>query len=146
MQKCNYMWNKIIDWLVASVISLLGYLSPIKDIAHMLVFFFILDVIYGWLADRKINKAKFQPRKVWNKTVPRMTLSIVLLVAAFILDDVTHQHFVSIYHILGWFIASLLVISIARNGYLVTNWSAIKYIEELFKRKVKSQTDIDIKD
>lgn len=144
MQKNQYMWNKLVDWLVASLMSIAGYLSPVKDIAHMLIIFFILDVLWGWLADRKVNNASFKPSKVWNKTVPRMVLAIILLVACFMLDERTDQHWVSIYKVVGWFIASLLIISIARNGVTVTNWQPLSAIENIFKNKIEKQTGVKV--
>lgn len=144
MQKNSYMWNKFIDFIAASAMSVLGYLSPIKDIAHMLVFFFIMDVVWGWLADRKINKAKFLPSKVWSKTIPRMLLSAVLLVSCFMLDERTDQHWVSIYKIVGWFIASLLIVSITRNGVIVTSWKPLGFIENIFKSKIEKETGIKV--
>ena len=144
MQKNQYMWNKIIDWLAASVMSIIGYLSPIKDIAHMLVIFFLLDVLWGWLADRKLNNAPFKPSKVWNKTIPRMALAIVLLIACYMLDDRTDQHWISIYKVVGWFIASLLIISITRNGIIVTNWKPLGVIENIFKNRIEKQTGVKI--
>lgn len=140
----RFINSKIIDWIAACFISFLGYLSPLKEIAHMMLFFFLLDIIYGWLADRKVNNAKFQPAKVWNKTVPRIILSIILLVCAFMLDANTGQEYVSVYKILGWFISSLLILSIARNGYLVTNWHAIPLLGKLLKNKFEKQTGINI--
>ena len=139
------MWNKVYDFLVASLMSIAGYFSPLKDIAHMLIFFFLLDVLWGWLADKKKNNARFKPSIVWNKTVPRMALSILLLIACFMLDDRTDQHWVSIYKIVGWFIASLLIISITRNGVIVTGWKPLSGIEDIFVNKVEKQTGIKMK-
>ena len=76
----HFVMEKIFEWIAAIFVSIIGYLSPIKDISHMLIFLFIIDVIYGWLADKKLNKGKFasngqplykgfQPKKVWMKTV-----------------------------------------------------------------------------
>ena len=146
------------DWLIAIFISLVGYLSPLKEIAHMMLFFFLVDVIYGWLADRKLNngeidpetrqiiRVKFQPNKVWNKTVPRIILSIILLICAFMLDTNTDQEYVSIYKIGGWVISSLLIVSIAKNGYIVTKWEAIPFLGKMLQKKFNDQTGMEIND
>lgn len=138
-------WNPA-EWLAAVFISAMGYLSPIKNIAHMMLFLFFLDIIYGWLAARKLRNEKFRPAIIWKKTVPRIMLSIVLLIGAFMLDKETGQDFISIYRILGWFISALLLFSITKNGYIVTNWDAIPLIGKFIENKIEQQTGVELPD
>jgi len=132
------------ETITAAIISAIGYFSPIKDITHMVLIFFFIDIIYGWRADKKLNGASFSPRKVWDKTVPRMMLTLVILLGAFVLDRETGQNFVHTYKIVGWFISALLLISIAKNGYLITNWGALNVIGKILKKKVEKESGIEI--
>ena len=143
----DYMKDKsllISEKAFAAITTVLGYLSPIKHIAHMMLVFFIIDIYYGWRADRKKNGSKFKPSIVWEKSVPRMTLSIILLVGAFMLDTETNQTLISTYKLVGWFISALLLVSIARNGYIVTEWKVIKQLGILLQGKIKDKTGIDV--
>lgn len=141
--KFNYMEN-IKNFIIFVFTTVIGYLSPISSIVHVVLLFFLIDILYGWLADRKINNAKFQPKIVWEKTVPRIVLTIIALILAFILDEVTNQKWVTTYNLVGWSICSLLFLSIIRNGYIVTNWSVLKSIFYISKNKIEKETGINV--
>lgn len=139
-------WDSFKEAIVSLFLTVIGYLSPLKSMAHLVLFFFLLDVIYGWLVDRKMNKAKFKPSIVWCKTMPRVVLSVILLILSFMLDNVTGQHYVSTYKLIGWFICSLLFISILKNGYILTGWEAIPLIGKMVKKNVKEETGIELEE
>lgn len=126
--------------------SVLGYFIPVKDIVHLLILFFIIDVIFGFWAARKLRKEKFSVKIIWSTTIPRMLISIVLILSAFMWDMTYKQDFVSTYKIVGWFISGVLIFSIAKNGYLITKWTVFSRIESLFRSKVKEQTGLDVTD
>lgn len=130
----------ICDKLVFLFVSIVGYLSPIEHIAHVVLLFFFIDVIYGWLADRKKTGAKFQPKIVWAKTMPRVLFSIILLVITFLWDEETHQRWIETHLVVGWIINALLLLSILKNGYVVTNWSVIPIIGDALAKKVEKET------
>lgn len=132
------------ETVMATIISCIGYFSPIKNITHMVLLFFFIDIIYGWLRDRKINKAKFSPRIIWDKTVPRITLTIIILMGSFMLDQNTGQEWVSIYKTLGWFISALLLFSIAKNGYVVTGWNVFRLMRKAVNKKIKDEAGIEL--
>lgn len=137
-------FNTVCDFIVAIFLTIIGYLSPLKNMAHLVMFFFFLDVIYGYLADKKVNGARFKTAVVWAKTVPRIILTILLLIMAFLLDEVSGQEYVQTYKIVGWFICSLLFLSILKNGYIVTQWSAIPLIGKLIEKRIEKQTETEI--
>jgi phage-related holin len=128
------------------IASILGYFFPIKDIAHLLVLFFILDVIFGYLAARKLRKERFSVKIIWNHTMPRMMISIVLILGAYMWDKTFQQNIVCTYKVIGWFISGVLLYSIAENGYHITKWSVFPNIGNLFKDKIKESTGLDIND
>lgn len=140
----NNFLSSFYDFVVAIFLTIFGYLLPIKNMAHLVLFFFFLDIIYGWLADKKQNGSKFKPAIVWAKTVPRIVLTILLLIMAFLLDEVSGQEYIQTYKVVGWFICSLLFLSILKNGYVVTQWNAIPLIGKLIEKRIEKQTDTDI--
>jgi phage-related holin len=142
----NNFLNTLYDFIVAIFLTIIGYLLPLKNMAHLVLFFFFLDVIYGYLADRKQNGARFKTAIVWAKTVPRIILSIVLLIMAFMLDEVCSQEYIQTYKVVGWFICSLLFLSILKNGYIVTQWAAIPLIGKLIEKRIEKQTDTEIEE
>lgn len=126
--------------------SVLGYFMPVKDIVHLLILFFIIDVIFGYWAARKLRGERFSVKIIWSHTIPRMLISIVLITGAFMWDTVYNQEVVSTYKMIGWFISGVLLYSIAENGYQVTKWSVFPKIGNLFKKNVKDNTGLDIDD
>jgi len=136
----NNIWA-VLSGLFASV---LGYFMPIKDIVHLLLLFFILDVIFGYWAAHKLRKEKFSVKIIWEHTIPRMLLTIVLVIGAFMWDGVFDQHAVPTYKIIGWFISGVLLYSIAENGYHITKWSVFPKITEMIKGRIKDKTGIEV--
>lgn len=130
--------------LCGFLMSILGYFLPVKDIVHLLILFFILDVIFGYWAARKLKKERFSVKIIWKHTMPRMLLSIILVLGAFMWDDVFKQDLVSTYKIVGWFIAGVLLFSIAENGYLITRWEIFPKIRQLIGKRIQDNTGIDI--
>lgn len=127
-------------------VSALGYFLPVRDMVHLLILFFLLDVIFGYWAARKLRQERFKVSIIWTTTIPRMLLSLVLILGAFMWDKTYNQEFVSTYKIIGWFISGVLLYSIAENGYHITKWSVFPKLGQLFRSKVKDQTGLDVKE
>ena len=76
----NNFGTAVIDMLtngyavVIGIISAIaGYFLPVKDTVHIIFLFFVLDVIFGFLAAKKKNpNTKFRAAVIWKKTVPKM--------------------------------------------------------------------------
>lgn len=136
---------KFIERFSVLLITIIGYFSPVKNIAHMVLLFFFVDIIYGWLADKKKTGSKFKPKIIWQKTVPRILITMLLLMFAFMLDKETGQEFISTHKILGWFVGALLLWSIAENAYIVTKWKALTFIGRMIGHKIKKETGIEVK-
>lgn len=126
--------------------SALGYFLPVRDMVHLLVLFFFLDVIFGYWAARKLRKERFKVDIIWTTTIPRMLLSLVLILGAFMWDKTYNQDIVSTYKIIGWFISGVLLYSIAENGYQITKWSVFPKVGSMFRARIKDQTGLDIKE
>lgn len=136
--------DKIYEFSIFLLSCFVGYFEPLKNIVHLVLFMFFLDIIYGWLADKKLTRAKFKPSLVWSKTMPRVLLSLILLIAAYVIDKETGQQWVNTYSILGWGISGLLFLSIAKNGYIVTKWKSIPILEKWVEDKIERETGIKI--
>lgn len=142
----KFMLHDYYAMLSGAIISFFGYLLPIRNIVHLLIAFFIADVVFGYLAARKIRKERFSVKIIWEHTIPRMLVSIILITGAFMWDEVYAMDFISTYKVIGWFISGVLLYSIAENGYKITNWSIFPKIGNLFKSKVNDSTGMDITD
>ena len=143
------------DWLEKAVRNLwsflaglftavIGYMLPVKDIVHVVLFFFLMDIILGYWAAQRLRKEHFSTRIIWKYTMPRMLISIVLIISSYMWDTVFKQEFVSTYKIIGWFISGVLIYSIAKNGFKITRWEMFPLIGKLFAKKIEEQTGIDI--
>ena len=126
--------------------SILGYFIPVRNIVHLLLLFFILDMLIGAWAAVRVKGEKFSMKIVWNTTIPRMLLSIVLILASYMWDTVFNQNLVCSYKIIGWFISGVLLYSIAKNSWLITKWAVFIKLAGLFRSRMKDETGLDISD
>lgn len=136
----KYFWSL----LSGIVMSFVGYLVPIRDIVHLLVLFFILDVIFGYWAAKRLRKEPFSAKIIWKTTMPRMVISLVLVIGAFMWDSVYQQELVATYKIIGWFISGVLLASIVQNGYQITKWNMFSFLGDFLKEKIQQNTGINI--
>lgn len=139
-------YDRLNSFIAGCIASIFGYLLPVKDIVHLMIFFFVIDVIFGAWAAKKVRKEKFSAKIIWNHTMPRMLLSIVMVLGAYMWDTVYCQDIVSTYKVVGWFISGVLLFSIAENGYRITKWSVFQKLGSLFQSKVQEKTGMDISD
>jgi hypothetical protein len=129
--------------------GIIGYLLPVRDIVHLMVFFFILDVIFGYWAARVRGRkqgrnVRFSASIVWKTTMPRMVISLMLVIAAYLWDTVFTQDFVGTYKVIGWFISGVLLFSIFQNGYIITDWAMFPKMSKILAKRIKDATGMDI--
>ncbi len=143
METMKYIW----DWLTnvyhfvgGLVMSLLGYLLPIEGLIQFMTILFITDVIFGYWKARKFDKAKFQARIIWNKTMPRWLFSVVILALLFYWDKLHHQDFINTYYVAGYFLSGVVIMSIAENALKITGWKAFKALEHIISGNIEKQT------
>ena len=101
---------------------IIGYFLPVKDVVNMIVVFFILDVVFGFLASHKTKKARFNVKLIWDSTIPRMLISIMIIMMAYSWDEVSKQELFSANKIIGYFISGVLFLSVIENAFILTNW------------------------
>ena len=136
--------SNICAMLTGVLTSIIGYFIPVRDIVHVLLIFFLLDVIFGYWAARRLRKERFSVKIIWNHTIPRMLISIVLIIGAFMWDNTYNMDMISTYKLIGWFISGVILYSIAENGYKITKWSVFPKIGNLLNKGVKEKTGMDV--
>lgn len=144
------MQDSIIDWIkiVWAMVSgffmaALGYFIPIKNIVVLLVVFFLFDVVFGFWAAKKVRKERFSMKIIWKTTMPRMLISIALIILAFSWDKEYEQDFVATYKVIGWFISGVLLANIVQNGYYITKWDVLLGLGNLLKKRIKEKMGLD---
>ncbi len=139
-----YFFRDIYTTIFGLLCTFIGYLLPIRNIIHLLIVFFILDVIFGYIAARVVKKQRFSVKIIWEHTMPRMAISIILITCAFLWDKEYHLDIVHTHKIIGWFISGVLLVSIIDNAYKITKWSAFPQLGKLIKDTTKEKTNLDI--
>lgn len=123
---------------------ILGYFLPIRDMVNFIVLLFVIDVILGYLAAKKLRGEKFSTHIIWRTTMPRMLISLLLIGISYMWDSIFKQEFVQTYNLVAWFIAGVLIFSIAKNGYKISKWQVFANLSSLFQKKIQEQTGVDI--
>lgn len=126
--------------------SFVGFFVPIKDIIHLLIVFFIIDVFVGFWAAKKTRGEKFSTPLIWKTTIPRMILSILVVMLAYGWDTVFEINIVSTYKTIGWFIAGILFYSIMKNAYKITKWYVFPELGKVIQEKLKFKNMEDVED
>ena len=142
----EYFFRDFYAFVLGCVATFICYLVPIKNIVNLLIILFIFDVIFGYWAARTIKKEKFSVKIIWEHTIPRMLISVVLILCTFMWDETYKQDFVSTHIILGWFISGVIIYSIAKNGFKITNWVIFEKISDKMHENIKERTGLDIDD
>lgn len=115
--------------------SLLGYFLPIKDVVHFVIACFIIDMLIGYWTAKKTRGEKFSMSVVWNTTMPRLTLSLIIIILAFAWDTTFNQLTIASYKVVGWFICGVLIANIIQNSYKITKWNIFIDIGNYIKKQ-----------
>ena len=132
--------------LAGLLMSILGYFLPIRDLVHLVTLFFIVEMFSGYFAAKiKNHYVKFSLTIVYTKTIPRLFISIVILILSFLWDTVTEQKWLPTYNILGWFFCGVLLLKITRHGYIITKWAGFLYASKIIDHKINDKSnELDI--
>lgn len=125
--------NKVVSGVFASA---LGYFLPIKDMVHVIIIFFVIDMLVGWWAAHTCRGESFSKTIVFNTTIPRMLISILLEMILYTWDTTFNQTMFSTYRVVGWYISGVLILSIIKNGYKATKWKVIPKIGDIIKEEL----------
>ncbi len=142
------MFTQIWDWFTEPhnfiggiIATVLGYFLPIRNIIHLILLLFVIDVVIGYIKAHKLTGVNFKPKIVWQKTIPRMIFVLILIILTFLWDDVFKQNFVKTYHLIGWFVSGLLIVSIVENMYEITNWHIFTLLGNIIEKHIKTKIE-----
>lgn len=133
----NELFNDAYNLAVGAVFTLFGYFAPIKETIHILFFFFLLDVIFGYLVARKMRGEKWQPKIIWEKTMIKMLVASLIVITAHLLDQIAPNSYLTIREFVGWFISGIVLSSVWENFHTLTKWKIIVKLNETLKEKLK---------
>lgn len=113
---------------------------------HILFFFFLLDVIFGYLVARKTRGEKWQPKIIWEKTIIKMLVASLMVITAHLLDQIAPSSILTIREFVGWFISGIVLSSVWENFYTLTKWKIVVRLHETLKEKLKFENKEDVED
>jgi len=147
----NAVFNALIEmgdlvwrFICALFFSIDCYCLPIKDLVNMVLVIFAIDMVVGWWTARKLRGESFSPKIIWEKTVPRVAFSLLLIVLCFWLDTTCKQNFLPTYNYIGWFISGLVIWSIGENGYKLTKWNVFRKLGRAVEHRIEEETGFDL--
>ncbi len=126
---------------VAIVISIIAYIQPFLIPFQTIVYLFLVDIVFGYLDNKKNNKEKFSTRKLFNKAFPRLIVSMVAISLGFELDKFSPSSLTEVNQYLTWITMLFYTLNIMKNMY---NWSGEKLILKMMEfLKNKSNNNLD---
>ena len=131
-------------WLLGVFLSIAHYFAPVADTIHVLLVFFIGDILFGFLASKKLRGESFNPRKVWEKTIPKMLVSFFIIISAHMLDSISPLGVLTIRESVGWILSGLVLHSVWKNAFVVTKWTALRHIGAFLSDSLKDKFKIDV--
>ena len=131
-------------WALGVFLSIVHYFAPVADTIHVLLVFFIADILFGFLASKKLRGESFNPRKVWEKTIPKMLVSFFIIISAHMLDSISPAGFLTIRESVGWILSGLVLHSVWKNAFVVTKWTALRHIGEFLSDSLKDRFKVDV--
>ena len=131
-------------WVLGVFLSIAHYFAPVADTIHVLLVFFIGDILFGFLASKKLRGESFNPRKVWEKTIPKMLVSFFIIISAHMLDSISPLGVLTIRESVGWILSGLVLHSVWKNAFVVTKWTALRHIGAFLSDSLKDKFKIDV--
>lgn len=131
-------------WVLGVFLNIAHYFAPVADTIHVLLVFFIADILFGFLASKKLRGESFNPRKVWEKTIPKMLVSFFIIISAHMLDSISPIGFLTIRESVGWILSGLVLHSVWKNAFIVTKWTALRHIGEFLSDSLKDRFKVDV--
>ena len=142
IQNIKVFFQDVYAITVGLFATLFGYFLPIRDLVHLVILFFILEMFLGYLAAKAKDKmVKFSLTVVYEKTMPRLLISLLIIISSFLWDTVTKQVWVPTYTLLSWFFCGLLLLKMTRHGYIITQWIGFLHASKIIDRKLSDKMD-----
>ena len=131
-------------WALGVFLNIVNYFAPISDTIHVLLVFFVGDILFGFLASKKLRGESFNPRKAWEKTIPKMLVSFFVIISAHMLDSISPIGFLTIRESVGWILSGLVLHSVWKNAFIVTKWTALRHIGAFLSDSLKDKFKVDV--
>lgn len=131
-------------WILGVFLSVVHYFAPVADTIHILFIFFISDILFGFLAAKKLRGERFNPQKVWNKTIPKMLVSFFIIISAHMLDSISPLGFLTIRESVGWILSGLVLHSVWGNAFVITKWTALRHIGDFLSESLRTRFRVDV--
>ena len=131
-------------WILGVFLSVVHYFAPVASTIHILFIFFIGDILFGFLAAKKLRGERFNPKKVWNKTIPKMLVSFFIIISAHMLDSISPAGFLTIRESVGWILSGLVLHSVWGNAFVFTKWTALRHIGNFLSESLRTRFKIDV--
>ena len=131
-------------WALGVFLSIVNYFAPISDTIHVLLVFFVGDILFGFLASKKLRGESFKPQKVWERTIPKMLVSFFVIISAHMLDSISPIGFLTIRESVGWILSGLVLHSVWKNAFIVTKWTALRHIGAFLSDSLKDKFKVDV--
>jgi len=125
-------WN-FADALSKVAVLLISYLSPVKEIVHVLLIFIAVDFISGVWASRK-RREKIESRR-FRKTLTKFLWYTVALILSYIMERTFHLSWSNLSGIVGGFICFIELKSIFENITVITGEPVFMKILNLIRRR-----------
>lgn len=146
------IYNQEIKWVgdLYSFISglfalMLGYFYPMRNMVHLMLLLFLIDVLIGYWAAKKVRGEKFNVKLIWNHTCPRILITMLIIIILYLWDDVSGQTYLDTYNYFAMFIGGVLIYSIFENAHAITKWEALNVAKLIIWKKFKRE-DLDLDD
>ena len=133
-----HTWNLITGLFLAG----LAYFANLKGAIHVMCIAFLLDLIFGYLASRKLKGERFSLSKAFIM-IERLFFSCAAILLLFAIDKETHQDYVQLYNIIAWLISGMLCYSILDNGDKLTGGKFLGAVKTFLGSKIKEQTGLN---
>jgi len=125
-------WN-FADALSKVAVPLISYLSPVKEIVHVLLIFIAVDFISGVWASRK-RREKIESRR-FRKTLTKFLWYTVALILSYMMERTFHLSWSNLSGIVGGFICFIELKSIFENITVITGEPVFLKILNLIRRR-----------
>lgn len=141
----NWTENHLWDFVSGVFFVFLSYFAELKGAFHVMFAAFLLDLVLGIWASKRIRKERFSMDKFFV-AILRMCISYSLVMLLYAMDKEMKQETVSLANITAWMVTGSLIYSAAKNGFQITSSKIFLKIMELINKKVQDNTGMDIEE
>ncbi len=114
------MEQNFLEWIYKGVfVAFISFLASLKSVLltfQWVLIVFTLDIIFGYLENKKNKGEKFDFNKIWGKAFPRLIVAMVAVTCGFILDKYAPNELFKVSLYLTWLSFVAFALSILKNA------------------------------